>query len=346
MDTSGNVIFDYEVTGSAASSIDTSTILDGNTDGWYTIIVRTISAQNTNYTSVKFNNDGGATYGRLGISATNATVASDAATGGTTAYLSPFGTDNNETSFSVATIYAKSGAVRLLNNITATGITGTTVDYLDTMGYVWNNSADNLTRMVFNSYVASGFGVGTRVIILKGNALAVGVSPGTTGAWKRVGTSVLGSAASSVTFSGLNGDTAVCYYLSKQEKANGGATGNVLISFNNDTGTNYGLQQLRTESTTVSAARSTTLTGFGSGSASSAGYITSSTHLIFAKQGFVRPAISSSMYSIDGTTVTVLYTFGQSYSVTNTNITEIDIATTTNNFDTGSQFDLYALYTA
>jgi len=82
MDTSGNVVFDYEVTGSAASSIDTGAILNGDVDGWYTIIFRMISAANSNYIKATFNSDGGTNYGHLGIAASVTTVSSAAATGG------------------------------------------------------------------------------------------------------------------------------------------------------------------------------------------------------------------------------------------------------------------------
>jgi hypothetical protein len=109
------------------------------------------------------------------------------------------------------------------------------------MGGVWSDTASNITSIQLTG-TANGIGVGTRIIILKGNALAVGTSPGTTGAWKRVGSSVLGADAASVTFtSGISGNTAICYYISTAVKAGASAVSNTNISLNSDV-TNYGYQ--------------------------------------------------------------------------------------------------------
>jgi hypothetical protein len=339
--TTGNVVFDYEVTGSAATSIDTGAILDGDVDGWYTVIIRRIGNTATDHCGIRINSDSGNNYGRRGIYASTTTVANFSTS--PTSYIYGSSDGANNTGFSIHTIYAKSGSVRLSNMSGIDNANGTTIAYLENIGSVWNNTVDNITSLQFVSIGSSKLGVGTRVIILKGNALAVGTSPGTTGAWKRVGSTVLTGAASSVTFnSGVAGDTAVLFYLSHQIKA-ASATGDIKINFNNDTGNNYGYQRLTATNTTVAAARATPSCFYG-GVTSTNAYFSTGFTLMFAKQGFLRPAITQTINDITGTTVTAIWTLGQSYNVTNTNITEIDIATTTNNFDTGSQFDLYALY--
>jgi hypothetical protein len=341
MDTSGNVVFDYEVTGAAASSIDTGAILNGDVDGWYTVIIRAIGC--TSNLNMTFNNDAGANYGFLGIRAQNTAVASisnTAQAGVAVAYASNLA----YTSMSINTIYAKAGAVRIVNTYLIMDINGTTVTYLDVKGNVWSNTADNITSLKI-ACASAVISAGTRIIILKGNALAVGVSPGTTGAWKRVGSSVLGGAASSVTFSGLNGDTAVCYYISHQTKASG-AMGYVKFTVNADGGTNYGLQQLEAAGASAPyASRATGQRYTPAGYAGTNNYYTNGHILMFAKQGFVRPIIWQAGMDITGTTVTYLGVQGQVYSVTNTEITSATLSAEANNFAAGSQFDCYALYT-
>jgi hypothetical protein len=205
--------------------------------------------------------------------------------------------------------------------------------------------------MDFYSVAGSAYGVGTRIIILKSNNFTNGTPTGSittpyiNGSWVRVGSSVLGADAASVTFSGLDGDTAVLYYLSSNIKADGtaGGTGTIQILPNNDATNVYGYQRLTATNTTIAAARATPSCFYG-GTTGTASYYSSQNTLIFAKQGFIRPAITTCLNDITGTTVTALWTLGQSYSVTNTNITSLVVAATSNKFLAGSQFDLYALY--
>jgi hypothetical protein len=347
------VCFDYEVkavvdggTG-PVSSLSTGSILNGDEDGWYTIIIRHISGGADDWCMMRLNNDSGANYGFLGIQGVSTAVNSIANTGRTFLYPGGGSTSTNESVFSVVKLYAKSGSVRLVNTLGATKIAGTSVDQITTMGQVWNNTADNITSITFLSINPNCLAVGTRIIILKSNNFTNGTPTGviTTpyikGSWVRVGSSVLGSSASSVTFSGLDGDRDVLYYLSSSIKA-ASATGDIKINLNNDTGNNYGYQRLTATNTSAAAARATPSCLYGGVTGTNA-YFSQHNTLLFAKQGFLRLAITQTINDITGTTVTAIWTLGQSYNVTNTNITEIDIAVTSNNFDTGSQFDIYAL---
>lgn len=341
-----SVVFDHEVTGSAVSSISTGNILNGDEDGWYTIIIRYIAGANGSVMWTRFNNDSGNNYGTLGSTANNTTVVSAAATG-QSGSLGGYCATSGRTSFWVGRMYAKSGAVRLINYSWCFDITGTTCTEIRTLSYVWNNTADNITNI---NFVGSGtdIGVGTRIIILKSNNFTDGTPTGVIntpyikGCWRRIDSRILSAPASSVTFSGLDGDKAVLFYLSSSIKA-ANATGDIKINLNNDTGNNYGYQRLTATNTTVAAARATPSCIYAGVTGTNA-YFSQHNTLLFAKQGFVRPSITQTINDIIGTTVTALWSLGQSYSVTNTNITEIDIATTTNNFDTGSQFELYGLY--
>jgi hypothetical protein len=196
-------------------------------------------------------------------------------------------------------------------------------------------------------HTAGNMEVGTRIIILKSNNFTNGTPTGviTTpyikGAWVRVGSQILSSSASSVTFSGLDGDRDVLYYASAQIKATGGSTGGG-IRPNNVSSTVYGYQMLSGSNTTVSAARDTAYSGFLSGySGTSAGNYHFVEHLFFAKTGFVRPNLCITQEDVNGTSIGAVRIFGESWNNTTDNVTSIVFSA--GNFDTGSQFDLYAL---
>jgi hypothetical protein len=140
----------------------------------------------------------------------------------------------------------------------------------------------------------------------------------------------------------LDGDRDVLYYLTHAVKNNGGAFG-VQVRFNSDSGTNYGYQSLDATNTTVSALRDTAETRFIVGYNSTSGYYCQGNMLMFVKKGFIRPALVSRVDSVSGTTVTAMKVYGKSWNNTADNITSLVVSASANNFDTGSQFDLYAL---
>ena len=340
-----SVVFDYEVTGSAVSSISTGNILNGDEDGWYTVIGRMINTSTASNLIMRFNGDSGTNYGIRGIDASNTTVSDISATGYIGHYLCAAGASESVGMF-VARFYAKSGAVRLVNAQRVEYINGTAVSRIRMAGSVWSNTADNIINAVFAADVGNGLGVGTRIIILKSNNFTNGTPTGVIntpyikGAWVEVGSSVLGGEASSVTFDNLDGDRDVLYRLTYESKAGTGAIGTIKIELNNDTGTNYGYQYLYAINTAVAATRSSAAYLYGS-VGNTAGDLSSMDLLLFAKQGFVRPAIQTFTGVVSGTTVTLLGTMGSVYSVTNTNITKMKISQT--NFAAGSQFKLMAL---
>lgn len=342
------VVFDYKVTGSAVSSISTGNILNGNEDGWYTIIFRLI-ADGTVAPVMQINGDTGNNYGRRGIQAVNTTTSDYSGNSGSRMYFEDTGSATGRTALVVANMYAKSGAVRLVNSLCVSDINGTTVTRLISAAHVWNNTADNIVSL---SFPTGNCGVGSRVIILKTNNFTNGTPTGiiTTpyikGAWVRVGSSILGSPASSITFSGLDGDRDVLYYLSAQYKIPSGASGYPAFRarLNNDSGGNYGIQNLRGASTTVSGYRDGAMTHIGGMAyGAQANNYAYANLLIFAKSGFVRPAIGQFSQNLNGTTVEAIDISGGVWNDTSNNITSIVCPITTNNYDTASQFDLYAL---
>lgn len=329
------IVFDYEVTGSAVSSIDTGAILNGDVDGWYTIIV--FSVQNaTAEIGVRYNNDSGANYGRRRVYGQSTGVGDSANTAATYDYLC--GVTSGQRGFSVSKLYAKTGAVRLRNNTNIEDVSGTTVTTLFSGGYVWNDTSTNITSMTFMCSAGTALGVGTRVIILR---------PVTnTGAktWVEVGSSVLGAAASSVTFSGLDGDVDQVYMYDVQFKGTGGVTQGFIKPNNLGTGI-YGLQALRAVNTTVSAERRAgDSTGYiDSNSVTASGSYASFQGIMYAKTGFIRPWLVNFITSISGTTVTSAGVSGGVLNDTSTNITSLVLGTTANNWDIGTQVKLYAL---
>jgi hypothetical protein len=339
------VVFDYEVTGSPVSSISTGNILNGNEDGWYTIILR-VASDTGGIVWLRLNGDSGTNYGRLGIAANGAGVSNSSGTGLTGMMISNYDGDWGGIGFSVARIYAKSGAVRLMNAIESDGINGTTVNWFYPHSNVWNNTADNIISISIVS--AGNISVGSRLIILKSNNFTNGTRTGviTTpyikGSWVRVGSTVLTSAASSVTFSGLDRDVVYCLKLAAKFASNIGWPN--CITFNSDSNTNYGQQYLAATNTTVEALRQTAMTYY---QLDMYGGLTdkyvSEIHFIFAKSGYLRTILGTSIMNVNGTTVAALETTGAVWQNTTDNITSIKTAMSTSTYAIGSQFELYAL---
>lgn len=322
-------------------------IINGDEDGWYTIIVRGVQGADSAI-GMRLNGDSGANYGNRAILASSTSVSDDSGTGATYTWIG--GSTTNYSFLCMAKIYAKSGSVRIINATTAYEINGTTVTNLYNNASVWNNTADNITSINFFAGASNGLGVGTRIIILKSNNFTNGTQTGAIrtpyikGSWVRVGSQVLGSAASTVTFSGLNGDRDVLYYLSYSRIATGTSGGNCLLSCNSDTGTNYGFQLLSGSDTTVAGARNTSIAGIiGCATGLNPGQYGTNSTILFSKSGFIRPALVSSIDAVSGTTVTKVHFSGVSWNNTTDNITTLTITESANGFGAGSMFDLYAL---
>lgn len=346
-----SVVFDYTVEGSAVSSISTGDILNGDEDGWYTIIARFISATNTNYLTLNFNGDTATNYGRRSINADNTTVANGNATGEAYMFFPALSHSANQNSFIVANMYAKAGSVRLLNFLAAGRISTTTVTNFQALSGVWNNTADNLTSMLFSSTNANGIAVGTRIIIIKGNNFTDGMKTGvinTSGiknAWIRHDSHTLASPASSVSFTGLDGDNDVLYYVKHTVKSVTGGTDDIKLQINGDIGTNYGRQNFSGANTTVAANRDTNATYIYGALTGDAERYSIGEALIFAPKGFIRPAIVQRTGSIDGTLIKSITFSGCSWNNTADNITQISLSDYygNNHIAAGSTFELYKL---
>ncbi len=340
------VVFDSEVTGSAVSSISTGNILNGDEDGWYTIIARFVVVTDATFT-MRINGDTGANYGLRLISGAGNTAGPTFRNSGRTSMRIAEGNSGNN-GFAIFRLYAKSGTIRLAQGITNDYITGTTCGEILTVGQVWNNTTDNITSLSFLT-VGTNIGVGTRVIILKSynftNGTPTGIisTPYIKSSWVRVASQVLGAPASSVTFSGLDGDRDVLYNLSMSALMASGQS--VILRPNNDnTSGRYGRQTLYGLDTSVLALRETSKDGYYASFPESNGNYNLINFLLFAKSGFIRPGVSQTVGGISGTTIDDIICMGHSMNETSTNITSLVASISGGgNFDTGSQFDLYAL---
>lgn len=339
------IVFDHEVTGSAVSSVSSGSVFNGDEDCWYTIILFGVRAADGNF-GVRFNNDTGSNYGHRGIIGTSTTIGDDSGSGTTYANLGNSGGAGTST-FCVARLHAKSGVIRLMERTWGYTLSGTTVTGAGVSGVVWNNTADNITSMEFMHTGSTAIGVGTRIIVLKSNNFTGGTptgaitSPYIKGAWVRLDSQVLSGAGSSVTFSGLDGDRDVVYFLSVMGKASGGTTSD-RIRFNSDTGTNYGYQYLDGTNTTTGASRGTSQAQIPGGAASVGNYSTA-VMVLFAKSGFIRPGVVEALTTLNGTSISSETVYGTIWNNTADNITSIEVSTASNNYAIGSQFELYAL---
>ena len=338
----------YTSLAASASSISI-TGLNGDEDGWYTVIARQVYATSNSTLNMYFDADStAANYGYRGITVNNTTVANINSTASTTRLCSV--TTTTTIGFSVLRLYAKSGAVRLMNGINVCDISGTIVTQIETIGSVYAPSSSNIGTMVFQPS-AGHLGIGTEIIVLKSNNFTGGTPTGTIntpyikGAWVRVGSQVLTGTASTVTFSGLDGDRDVIYYYTHSIKAKT-ATYSGKIQFNADVGTNYGGQYLQAANTTIAGLRRTGYEWIPmSYNGATTGQLDQASVLIFAKKGFVRPTIMWNAEGIATTTVTGINVLGGVWNSAD-NITSIKIdprAGAACDFEVGSQFDLYAL---
>jgi len=343
-----SVVFDYTTTG-AVTSIDTGAILNGDEDCFYTVFAFHVYDTATSTLNCYFNADNTAgNYGYRGITAASTTVANVNSTSALLRLCSV--ASGTPQGFSMFSMYSKQGSVRLLNGFNVCDINGTTVTQLEYISSVWNNTDTNITGMVF-APSAGKCGVGTRIIITKGNNFTDGMKTGvinTSGiknAWIRHDSQTLASPATSVTFTGLDGDNDVLYYVKSTVKSVTGKTDGIKLQINGDTGTNYGRQNLNGANTTVAANRLTNAKYIYSAYTDAAARYSIAEALIFAPKGFIRPAITQKINSINGTLILSLTLAGFSWSNTVDNIIQISLSDYygNNHIGAGSTFELYKL---
>ena len=142
-----------------------------------------------------------------------------------------------------------------------------------------------------------------------------------------------GGATTSLTISGLDGNTDVMYRLSCRFVS--GTAGTIGFKFNNDSGTNYGRQKIYGENTTAATFRITNDTYVTIGYAST-NYLSIANILIYAKSGYLRTTIVENSEDITGTTVFDIGLTGSVWNNTADNVTSLVITGVTNGLGVGS----------
>lgn len=151
---------------------------------------------------------------------------------------------------------------------------------------------------------------------------------------------VTGSAETSLTISGLVGDTDKEYKLETRIVSGYNGYVPIWLRINNDGNINYGRQVLYCENTTVAATRDS-LSHIPIGSIDALNKILQTETIIHAKSGYVRAIINSANYSVSGTTVTGLEFAGYSWNNTADNITSLVLLSETGGLGIGSSIILW-----
>jgi len=333
---------------SAATSVTISG-LDGNTDKEYRLVCRIVNgyAGYSNYL-VRLNNDSGANYGRQIIYGVNATAS---AYRGTDALYMGYANNLNYLVLGEILIFAKSGYVRTVLTKDSSGITGTTVTRIGLTGGSWNNTADNITSLVVLADQTNGLGIGSHILLFARRIKQTTQLEGSlelykgklqAGVMQTIYETTLTEAATSITISGLDGDTDILYEL-ECRFVNGYAGGvDYLARLNNDSGANYGYQYLNGADTVIGVARSVN-TGLFVGYISAIDKINFMEKIIYAKSGYVRTAITKVARNITGTTIDQIQILGESWNNTSDNITSIVLVGNTNCLGIGTYIRLKAL---
>jgi len=159
--------------------------------------------------------------------------------------------------------------------------------------------------------------------------------------WQRIYSTTLTEATNSITISGLDGNTDEEYKLIVRGRYNTDAV-IFILNLNNDTGENYGQQNIQAINTALTAKRSSSETYIVLGVGEALNDISFSDTLIYAKSGKIRTSISTWACNVAGTTIGRLRIQAQSWNNTADNITSMVISTIgTNGMIAGTVIELY-----
>lgn len=343
------VVYDSGELGAAATTINV-TGLEGDTDEEYYIITRFINAYaGVCSVQLKINNNSDNIYGRQIIAATGASINPSRSV--TNLGFGVGAADDGECSFSYALLKAKSGYGRTFHELRAYLIDGTDVNDLITQGAVWDNTVDEITSLNFNATETDGFGVGTRIIILKKVDGTSGMRTGEldvqgsiTGAWEKIYENELTGATNSVTVSGLAGNTDQVYKVITKFRNNYNGTTQFYILLNNDSGANYGVQEVLGQDSTASASHFTALTYFGQTASYTQYNLSLTESLIYAKSGYTRTMLTNDCMDLGGTTILRAISRGFSWDNSGDELTSMVFTTDqTDGMATGTVIEVWKL---
>ena len=338
-------VYDSEL-GSSATSVNI-TGLDGNSDKEYRLICRFVSSSNSSFVigpnGDYYNN------GFQQLTGGNTTVGASRQTNDPGMYIG-YSQNAGEVSMSDTIIYAKSGYVR-------TGLTkffwgsGTTITQLNYHGWSWNNTADNITSLLIGGNMASG----TRIILMRrsdrdasmiGKTGKINTYGKVKGCFQKIYDTTLATAATSLTISGLDGNTDIIYELIF--RGVNGYSGGIAYYYriNADSGANYGFQRVYGYGTGVAADRTTATTGNAIGNCGAISDKAFSKTLFYIKSGYARTMITQESRDISGTTNGGILLHGDMWNDTSNNMTSLVIhADQTNGLGIGTHMELWAYRT-
>lgn len=346
-------VYDSGELTTAVTSINVSG-LDGNTDGEYEIIARIVNnaASDPNY-FIRLNNDSGANYGEQLLYGRDTVAGAYTPVNASGLRLNyPDGAATNEILFSRIILHATSGCVRTA--LIKTGMRMATTmpaGSVNIKGAIWNNTSDNINSLIFFSDVANGFGIGTRIIILRRNTAGVGIRAGTLdvqgklkGCFQKVYETTLTTAATSITISGLDGNTDILYKLVCKFVNDGGAGSTYGLRPNNDTGSNYGYQYLVGRASVANCNRGVlALFELAALESTGVGNVNLVKGILYAKSGYVRTFIRETVENVSGTTVNATSIEAESWNNTADNITSlVFVSDQANGFGVGTYICLEA----
>lgn len=346
------VIYDSGEIGSAVTSVTISS-LNGDVDEDYLLLCRFVNGFNgATFYYAQMNSDSGTNYGRQYLDGTDTTVTAARVTNAVGMGVGYASTQNYLTMSSLA-INAKSGYIRTGFSKYSLSVNTTTVTQAQLNGWSWNNTADNITSIKVTADQTNGIGVGSRIILLRKvtattGALKTGVmnvKGKVKYAWQEIYSNTLSGAATSVTISSLTGNTDVIYRLRVRLISGYAGASNVTVRPNNDSGTNYGYQRIKGETTNAVSDRATNATSlFRVGTTAASADVSFSEMIIFAKSGYVRTALASENGYTVTTTVGSVTVWDSSWNNTADEITSLVILSSqTNGLGIGTEIVLERL---
>lgn len=324
--------------------------LSGDTDVEYQLIMRAVNDSASSSYRYRLNNDTATNYGYQYITANGTEKTAARGTFNTLSSTWIAGNTIGQIEFAKIHIFAKSGKERTVISQTSEGNSGTGVSIVSKVAQVWNNTVDELTSINLFATATDGFGVGSRIILLKkvhNDAMKTGViTPNKIeGAWERIYSNTLSSAATSVTISGLTGNTDQVYRVVVRPVGGSATATNYQITMNSDTGSNYGRQVLAGYTTTVYAVRDAqAYISLNHVESNIQGHTQLNDILMYAKSGYERTALVNSLEKENGTSINTTVIAGHSWSNTADEITQIVItASQASGIGIGSVIELYRL---
>jgi hypothetical protein len=307
----------------------------------------------TAQTLLTFNADGGSSYGTQDLTGKD-TIIGAQRTATTSINLTDAASANGSVGFGEYIIKAKSGKQRTIVSRRTSPIATTVVGSIGLMGGTWTNTADNLTSMTLTN---ANLDTGTHILLFKrtpiGSVATSGMRTGditiagtlSAGCMQKIYSTTLLASASSVSVTGLSGNTDIIYevrgrIVSAQANCNYGIRPNNL----SDAGT-YGKQTISGFSGTASAIRvtgsSVLVTETGD---NDAGNIVQFNSLVYATNSAARVMIVESCEKMSGTTCTQVNLIGGVHNDTSSNYTSVSVTSSVSGgLDSGSYVELWSL---